>query len=221
MKKSLLVMVFLFSVPLYAQQEDIFDDASAFGLDLKQEAEDEIFFYESRFVDIGLTLGGRTFTQGLGQLFGTGVSTGGFLTYYFTRQMAGEFSVNASFHEFLIDGINGHSTLIDVIGRLKYYFITEKFSKGLAFANPYIFFGAGQFFRRKSRDDLPVESTDEGPGIEFGAGFEIPLKERQIFLGFKPSFQLIFFSDEGNRTNRGTRLNGDAINWVVSLTYTF
>lgn len=227
MKKSkavwifFVVFIFFFSPFVFGQAQDLFEDASAYGYDLKQEAEDELFFYESRFVDIGLHVGGRSFTGGLGQLFGTGLSVGGFIAYFFTRSFAIEFTVNNSWHQFLIDGKKGTAMLLDILGRGKFYFTSDEFSRALTFANPYLFIGGGQFIRTKSRNDVPAQTTDEGPGIEFGGGFEIPLKERQIYLGVKPSYQLIFFQDEDDRTNRGTQLNGDAISFVVNLTYSF
>ncbi len=219
-----LLVVFLsapFQLLAQADKTDIYEDASAYGYDIKQSQEDEIFFYESRFVDLGLHLGGRTFTGGLGQLFGTGFSAGAFLTYFFTRQFAGEFTVNDSFHQFLIDGRSGWATLLDILGRAKYYFISEGYSKALLFANPYLFVGGGLFIRTKWLNDVPAGTTDQGPGFDFGGGFEIPIKARQVFMGVQGSYQLIFFQDESSKTSRGTPLNGDAINFALTLTYSF
>lgn len=217
----LALLLTLFLSPTAIAQIDVFEDASAFGYDLREEAEDEIFFYESRFVDLGLHLGGRTFTGGLSRLFGTGLSVGGFFSYYFTRRFALEVTLNNSWHEFLIDGKRGTATIFDILGRAKYYFVSDGYSKALSFANPYLFIGGGQFIRKQHRKDLNVSNTTHGPVIEFGGGFEIPLKERQIFLGIKPSYQLVFFQDESDKTRRGTRLNGDTISFVTSLTYSF
>lgn len=215
-------MVTLLSLsPLFSQPIDVYEDASAFGYDTKQESEDEIFFYESRFVDLGVHVGGRTFTGGLAKLFGTGFCIGGFFDYFFTRRLALEITLNNSWHEFLIDGVRGTATLMDILGRVKLYFVSDSYSKALAFANPYIFLGGGQFIRKQYRTDLNVSNTTLGPGVEFGGGFEIPLKERQLYLGVKPSYQMIFFQDESDKTRRGTQLNGDAINFVASLTYSF
>ncbi len=217
----LIVIVLFFALPLFGQQSDVFEDASAYGYDLKQQTEDEIFFYESRLVDIGLHIGGRTFTGNLGKLFGTGFNMGGFFTYFFTKQLALEVTINNSWHEFLIDGKRGTATLFDILGRGKFYFVSETYSKALTFANPYIFIGGGQFIRHQQRKDISIDNTSSGPGIEFGGGLEIPLKERQIFLGIKPSYQLIFIQDESDRTDRGTQLNGDAVSFVASFTYSF
>ena len=215
-------VLFVSSVPLlWAQTEDIYEDASAYGYDLKQQAEDEIFFYESRFVDLGVHLGGRSFTGNLGSLFGTGFSFGGFFAYFFSRSTALEMTVNSSWHEFLIDGKTGHATVWDILARFKYYFTSESYSKALSFANPYLFIGAGQFIRSQSRSDIQAKNKSSGPGIEFGGGFEIPLKERQIFIGIKPSYQLVFFNDESDRTARGTKLSGNLVNFVANITYSF
>lgn len=218
---ALLLISFLsLSFPLWSQT-DIYEDASAYGYDVKQEEQDEVFFYESRFVDIGLHLGMRTFTGGLGNLFGLGPSYGGFLTYYFSRHFGLEFTINDSVHQFLIDGIRGWMSILDIILRGKYYFVSDSYSKALLFSNPYIFLGTGEFIRTKWRNDVPASTTDQGFGLEFGGGFEIPLKERQVFLGINSSYQLIFFQDENRRTARGTQLNGDCINLVSTLTYSF
>lgn len=225
MKKSnsiwIFFVVFVFTSPLFGQAADVFEDASAYGYDLKEESEDELFFYESRFVDIGLHIGGRSFTGGLGQLFGTGFSIGGFIAYFFTRAFALEFTVNNSWHQFLIDGRKGTATLLDILGRAKLYIVGDGFSRALSFANPYLFIGGGEFIRSKTRSDVPATTTDQGPAIEFGGGFEIPLKEKQVYLGVKPSYQMVFFQDENERTARGTQLNGDTISFVANLTYSF
>ena len=81
--------------------------------------------------------------------------------------------------------------------------------------------GGGLFIRTKWLNDVPADTTDQGPGFDFGGGFEIPIKARQIFMGVQGSYQLIFFQDESDTTARGTRLNGDAINFVMTLTYSF
>jgi len=227
MRRIPLAWVFLIVLILYVPlstghtQTDIYEDASYYGYDLKQAEEDEIFFYESRFVDFGLHLGGRTFTGGLGKLFGTGFSIGGYFTYFFSRRFALEITVNNSFHKFLIDGKRGNATVLDVLARGKFYFISDGYSRALSFANPFIFIGGGQFIRSQSRSDIQAKNSTSGPGIEFGGGFEIPLKERTVFLGIKPSYQIVFFHDENNRTELGTKLNGDLVNFVMSLTYSF
>lgn len=214
------LLSFLIMRPSYAI--DIYEDASAYGYDLKQEVEDEIFFYEARFIDVGMHLGGRTFTGGLGTQFGTGLSFGGFLTYYFTRRFGMEFTINDSIHQFLIDGVAGWSTLIDILVRGKYYFISDKYSKALLFANPHVFVGGGQFIRTKGINNDTSKTQDNGFGAEFGAGFEVPIQERTLFLGAQASFQLIFFNDENDRADlTGIPFNGDAINFVTTLTYSF
>src|SRR3989338_6277385 len=99
--RDLLSVIFFLNAPLlWAQTEDIYEDASAYGYDLKQQAEDEIFFYESRFVDMGVNLGGRSFAGSLRFLFGPGFSFGGFFPYFFSRSTALEMTVNSSWHEF-------------------------------------------------------------------------------------------------------------------------
>lgn len=215
------VITLFFLTSLSFSQTDIYEDASAYGYDVKQEEEDEIFFYESRFVDIGLHGGMRTFTGGLGNLFGLGPSFGGFLTYYFTQSFALEMTLNNSFHQFLIDGVRGWVSLLDIIFRGKYYFVSDSYSKALTYANPHAFLGVGEFIRIKTRSDVPTSTTDQGLGLEFGAGFEVPVKERQVFLGINSSYQLIFFQDENQKTSRGTQLDGDCVNLVATLTYTF
>src|SRR3989338_5986305 len=216
-----LLCCFMLLSPLFAQNDDVYEDASAFGYDLKKEAEDELFFYESRFVDIGLHAGGRAFTGNLAKLFGPGFGVGGFFAYFFTRSFAMEITANNSWHQFLIDGRRGTATVLDVLVRGKFYFVSDGYSKALSFANPYIFFGGGQFIRSQHRSDINVSNTSTGPGVELGGGFEIPLVERQIFLGINPSYQMVFFQDESDTTARGTRLSGDLISFMASLTYSF
>ena len=200
---------------------DIYEDASSYGYDLKQEQEDEIFFYEGRFVDFSLRLGSRTFTQGLGLHFGTGFQFGGSMTYFFTRRFGLELAIDDSMHQFLIDGVSGWATLLDVLLRGKYYFLSDAYSKALLFANPHIFVGGGQFIRTKWLDDVPAKTKDNGFGFDFGAGFEVPIKERQVFLGVEASYQLIFFQDESDKTDEGAPLNGDAVSLLGKITYSF
>ena len=217
----IMLLTLSFTHSLLGQATDVFEDASEYGYDVKQQSEDEVFFYESRFVDIGLHAGARTFTGGLARLFGTGPCLGGFFTYFFSRSFGLEVTINNSWHQFLIDGVKGTATVFDILARGKYYFISNEYSKALAFANPYIFIGGGQFIRTQRRSDIAVSNSTSGPGIELGGGFEIPLKEHQVFLGIKPSYQMVFFADESDYTRRGTSLSGDLINFVVNLTYSF
>ncbi|HBQ21891.1 MAG: hypothetical protein A3D19_01160 [Deltaproteobacteria bacterium RIFCSPHIGHO2_02_FULL_38_15] len=214
-----LILFCLLAMPLYAQ--DIFEDSAGYGYETKQQQEDEIFFYESRFIDIGLHAGARAFTGGLGTLIGVGPSFGGFFTYFFTKRFAFEISIDDSFHQFLIDGKRGTVSLLDFLLRGKYYFVSESYSRALTFANPYMFLGGGEFIRTQARDDIAVKNQSNAFGAEGGLGFEIPIKQRQVFLGIQGSYQWINFPDENRKTERGTPLNGDCINIVATLTYSF
>lgn len=216
------MMLFIVIIPLSLKsQDDIYEDASAYGYDLKQEQEDEVFFYESRFVDIGIHGGGRSFTGGLGHLFGLGPSFGLYFDYFFSRRFAMEITVNDSFHRFNIDGESGWATLLDILVRGKFYFVSDGYSKALSFLNPYIFLGGGEFIRTKFSSSVPGSATDQGPGFDFGGGFEIPLKQRLVYMGVQSSYQLIFFQDEDKATSRGTKRDGDAIQFCTTLTYSF
>jgi hypothetical protein len=218
---ALLLGALLVSPLIYSQNDDIFEDSSSYGYDVKKQTEDEIFFYESRFVDLGLHAIGRNFTGGLAKSYGTGFGGGAFLAYYFTRKFALEVTSNVTYHRFLIDSVRGTAYVWDMLARGKYYFVSDRYSRGLSFANPYIFFGGGHFIRKQSRSDISAKNSVSGPGLEIGGGFEFALKEKEVYLGIKPSYQLVFFGDENQRTDQGTSLQGDLINFAVNLTYSF
>ncbi|MBI2027899.1 MAG: outer membrane beta-barrel protein [Deltaproteobacteria bacterium] len=205
----------------HAQSDDIYEDSDAFGLDHRQEKEDETFFYFGRFFMLGAETGVRTFTGNLGAIYEPGLEIGTYATYFMTLGFSLELMLDYSWHNFVVDNISGTVSLLNVNVNGKYYITSTEFNRALAYANPYVFAGFGQYFRFTGSDAFRRETKENAFGVDFGAGFEFPLSERKLYAGFKTIFHWIFFKDEHMGSVQGTPLDGDAVSFLLTLNYNF
>ena len=189
---------------LLAQADDSHDpfaDYSEFEVASEEEA-DINFFRHGRFFNIGFLGGLRTFTDVMGEIYSTKPTFGLFITYFFDLQFALEFAYETGNHTLFVQGNGGSlrsSVNISMTSfNLKYYFNTENLTRGLAILNPYIIGGFGQYTRVFAFVKDSAKSKDGGTAFKLGAGVEIPLLRKRMYLGFQGSFHYVNFPDEGS-----------------------
>ena len=227
LKSTWVVFLITFTVgvvssPAYiaAQTDDIYESSEAFGVDLKQEKEDETFFYFGRFLMAGLGTGVRTFTGNLGTIYNPGFEVSG-STYFFTLGFAAELLTQYSWHEFVVDNVSGNIALLNVNLSTKYYITSTQFTRALVYANPYIMAGVGQYFRFYNSSQFPASGKENALGFNIGGGFEFPVKERVFYIGLRFLYHWIFFKDENQTSSGGTPLDGDALSFLATFSYNF
>jgi hypothetical protein len=235
LRKLALLMATLIalSTPLssYAQDEadayDPFIDYNEFEIADEEEA-DINFFRHGRFVTMGFLLGYRSFTEGMGQIYGDDVAYGGYLSYFFDLRFALQFGYTTSSHSIAVGGVRGDTKIGALSIDLKYYLNTQNVTKGLATLNPYFVGGFSSFNRQSTVDGQPEFSKDSAMGVNMGMGIEIPFLNNKMYFGAQGMYQLVNFRDENseivldegqNRTGRYP--NGDILSGMLILGVNF
>lgn len=193
-----------FSSQTYAQDGeeayDPFSDYSEFDEASDEEA-DINFFKNGRFLTAGVMVGQRGFTDKLNAIYGSGLTYGFQLAYFFDLRWALQFSFLTGDYPFSFlrgpsDSVTGNVALTFFSTQAKYYLNTQNVTKGLANINPYLVGGFSQVNRTYTLSE-DLEFTREGAiGIDAGAGIEIPTMRRRGFLAIQGMYHLVNFKDE-------------------------
>lgn len=192
---------------------DPFADYSEFEASADEEA-DIHFFRNGRFFNFAFMLGGRMFTQTLGELNKPAPVYGMYMTYFFDIRTALQVSFVHGEHSFNLapgttadgnyDGFTGNTALTTISADMKYYFNTANITRGFADLNPYIIGGFSINYRTISiaGEDVLVKSSPTG--IQLGAGLEVPIARNKMYLGFQATYHLVNFPDENEQILSGT-----------------
>lgn len=229
LSKFLLVLLLgicpIFSHAQY-EGDDVYDpfaDYSEFEENSQEEA-DINFFRNGRFFNVGLLLGGRIFTGGMAEFVEPAVAPGLALTYWFNLRLALQFSYTYSQHilgpifadrtDPSAQVFEGQVSVNTLAFDLKYYFNVNNVTRGLADLNPYVLVGFSQSTRNFSLVEETQVAKDDGAGFDIGVGFEVPVAQNEMFVGFQFVYTYVNFGTENQPypTNPPVFLDGDILN---------
>lgn len=213
---------------------DPFADFSEFEASADEEA-DIFFFKNGRFFNLALLLGGKMFTQTLGQLISPSPEFGIYIAYFFDIRSAIQVSYLNSTHKFNLpatatyDGYTANVNMSTIAAHYKYYFNTQNITRGFADLNPYLIGGFSVNYRTISiiGEDLLVKSSPTA--VEAGFGLEIPFSRNKMYFGIQAMYHYITFPDESSEIKSGPQGNqstgiypvGDYINANFALGVNF
>jgi hypothetical protein len=198
-----------------AQNEDIseddaydpFADYSEFEASADEEA-DIHFFKNGRFFNLAFMIGGRGFTEELGNLNKGGVAYGMAFTYFFDLRTAIQVSYVHSEHDFSVpsgtnslgqnyNAFSGNTALSSIAAHMKYYFNTANVTRGFADLNPYAIGGFAVNYRNITIQGEDVVVKSSPTSMDIGAGIEIPIARKKMYVGFEAMYHYVRFPDEG------------------------
>jgi Outer membrane protein beta-barrel domain len=202
----LFCLVLIHGKPAVAQDStdayDPFIDYNEFEIADEEEA-DINFFRHGRFLTMGFSLGQRSFTEGMSQIYGDDVVYGLYLSYFFDMRFALQFGYIKGSHSIAVRGgstaATGDLALSGISVDLKYYLNTQNVTKGLGSLNPYFIGGFTSFSREATVDGQPEFAKDSAMGVEVGAGIEIPMMRNKMYFGAQAMYQLVSFKDENSQ----------------------
>lgn len=230
---ALLILSMGIAAPAFAQfgEEDVsaddtydpFADFSEFEPNADEEA-DIHFFKNGRFFNFALLLGGRTWTQGLGEHMTPAPAYGLYVAYFFDIRSALQVSYLYSQHDLTVppgdgpdgpyEGFSGTTSLSVISIDFKYYFNTSNITRGFAELNPYIIGGFSMNQRTMSITGENVLAKSDPMGVELGFGVEIPIARNKMYLGLQATYHYVSFPDENEAVRdhdqpTNVYLNGD------------
>ena len=227
---SCLILVHFLSTDKVFAQDDAYDpfiDYNEFEVADEEEA-DLNFFRNGRFLTAGFSLGQRSFTEGMGDVFDDDVVYGLYLSYFFDLRFALQFGYVTGSHAISVASARGDTDISGFSIDLKYYFNTQNVTKGLASLNPYVIGGFTSFSRESVVDGQPEFSKDSATGFDLGAGIEIPMMRNKMYFGAQAMYQLVNFKNENSEiildsgaTPTGKFLTGDFITLLFILGVNF
>jgi len=194
---------------------DPFIDYNEYEVEDEEEA-DVNFFRQGRLLTAGFLIGERGFTQGMGQLYSPSVTYGLYLCYFFDMRFALQFSFLTSTHTVSESGtgitqggnspgtetswnLSGTMNLTAISTDIKYYFNTQNLTKGIAAFNPYVIGGFTYFQRVTTVSGQSDFGKDTAMGFDLGAGFEIPILQKKMYIGLQGLYQIVNFSDQSTQ----------------------
>ncbi len=178
---------------------DPFIDYNEYEVEDEEEA-DINFFRQGRLLTAGFLIGERGFTQGMSQIYDKNIAYGLYLSYFFDLRFALQFSYVTSSHRFHASSpttnATGNVLLNGISVDIKYYFNTQNLTKGLATFNPYVIGGFTSFQRQTTVDSQPEFAKDSAMAFDVGAGFEIPILQKKMYLGAQALYQVVNFPNQ-------------------------
>ncbi|MBK7963646.1 MAG: outer membrane beta-barrel protein [Bdellovibrionales bacterium] len=214
---------------------DPFTDYSEFDEASDEEA-DINFFRNGRFFTVGLLIGPRGYTEGMGKVYNQAPAFGLSISYFFDLRLAfalglmtGDSSMNFRTIAPTETNYSGTLSLTTISMALKYYFNTQNVTKGLADLNPYFLTGFSQVNRTQTISTLAVTGCDTTTGVDAGLGLEIPLMRRKAYLGIQATYHYVSFADEnrefiddgGSSQKLEYKFNGDFYDMLFILGMNF
>lgn len=218
-----------FQTTALAQDDNVYDpfiDYSEFEEAGDEEA-DINFFRNGRLFTAGFTLGQRTFTEGMADIFEDDIAWGIFLSYFFDLRWALQFSYLSGSHAFKVGSQTGDADIGQFGVDIKYYFNTQNVTKGLAAFNPYLMLGVSFVDRETSSSTATELGNDKARGFDLAGGVEIPVGTRNdMYVGAQLLYQLVNFKDENSElldggSPTGLTPNGDFLTYSLILGVNF
>lgn len=213
---ALLFFASVVSTPAFAQfsDEDVsaddtydpFADFSEFEASADEEA-DLHFFKNGRFFNIAFLLGGRMWTETLGEIYKPAPAYGIYMTYFFDIRTALQVSFVHSEHAMTVasgsnsdgdayEGFSGNVALTTISAEMKYYFNTSNITRGFADLNPYLIGGFSMNQRTISVAGEDVLAKSSPTGVQAGFGLEVPIARNKMYVGMQFTYHYLSFPDE-------------------------
>jgi hypothetical protein len=198
----------------------------------KEEEEDAQFFQFGRFFGVSLGLGYETADGNRGAIWRGGFPLVDFKLHYwfnFNFALDLDFSyVNQNYSNGSSGSVTGTTNLNLIHGGvdLKYYFDTKNIAAPIAFANPYLVLGIGEYSLTESSGDITqnTSSTNSNSfGVNAGAGFEFAVKPRKTYFTVEGKIHFVKF-DSDNTDNFVPALqdsSGNLYTFVAGFLFTW
>ncbi len=210
---------------------DPFIDYNEYEVEDEEEA-DINFFRNGRLLTAGVLFGDRTFTQGMATIYDSNVAYGLYLSYFFDLRFALQFTFLTSSHRIHIPNgvspVTGTASLNSIGVDIKYYFNTQSLTKGLATFNPYVIGGFSSIQRQSTIDGQPEFGKDSAMAFDIGAGIEMPILQKKMYVGAQALYQVVNFPDQNteivlnnNTTHTGLYPNGSFITGLAIIGLNF
>lgn len=222
---------------------DPFADFSEFEPNADEEA-DIHFFKNGRFFNFAFLLGGRAWTQTLGEYVEPAPVYGLYLAYFFDIRSALQVTFLHGEHNITIppgtgpsadggitpgdeyEGFAGNVAMSVISIDFKYYFNTSNITRGFADLNPYIIGGFSMNQRTISIAGEAALAKSDPMGAELGFGIEVPIARNKMYLGIQGMYHYVTFPDENeglmdHDTQTGIKLNGDYFQGLVVIGVNF
>jgi hypothetical protein len=185
----------------------------------EDEASDEKFFQFGRFFGVGLGGGFTTATGNAGRIYQGGFPSVDFrLNYWFDFNWALQLSIQNSSHNYNLgnDGLSDVN-LFRALFQVKYYIDTRDLSAPITFVGPHLIAGTGYYSRTDNIGSGNSSSTDKATqvhnavGFNCGAGFELTLKPKRIYLDLEGLIHFVPFDDNNDTKFNTTDANSPHI----------
>jgi hypothetical protein len=194
----------------------------------KEEEEDAQFFQFGRFFGVSLGLGYEAADGDRGAVWRGGFPVVDFkLHYWFNFDFALDLNFYYAPHSFA--NSDGSTTNLNIIRGgidLKYYFDTKNIAAPIAFANPYLVLGAGEYSETQSAGSITgnqAATNSNSFGVCAGAGFEFAIKPRKTYFTLEGKIHFVKF-DADNNGNFAPSLpdtNGNLYTFVAGILFTW
>jgi hypothetical protein len=196
---------------------DPFIDYNEYEVASEEEA-DINFFRNGRFLTMGFTLGQRTFTEGMADIYSNDIVYGLYLSYFFDMRFALQFGWHTGSHDIQVGTATGKADISTTSVHIKYYLNTQNVTRGLASLNPYVIGGFGSTSRESTVDGQPEIGKESAMGFDLGGGIEFPMLNNKMYFGGQLLYSVVNFDDEnteikldGGTVSTGKYGNGDFI----------
>lgn len=190
----------------------------------EDEDDNERFFQYGRFFGIGLGTGLTTATGNAGRLYQGNTPMVAFrLACWLDFHWAIQMDVQNSKHNYdvLPDGLTDVN-LFRTLLQIKYYFDTRDLSAPITFIGPHIIAGGG-FYQRSDNIGAgnanaatgSTVDTENAFGLNAGAGLELTLKPKKVYLQIEGLAHMIQFRDQFSTKFKSAGIPDRTGTWIV------
>ncbi len=218
------------SEKVYQPEESDFSNTpyTQFGEFNEAEEEDSLsrFFQYGRFFGVSLGLGFQGVTGNRGVVYQGGFPMIDFKVHYWFNF---NFALNLGFstvnHFYVLNGSTTDVNMVRAGVDLKYYFDVRNLSAAISFMNPFLLVGAGGFNKTDSNTSGGTVEPDSALGVDAGAGVEIVVKPRYVYVDLEGKYNFVKFRDTFDTSFRNafgvSDLTGGFYTFTISVLFTW
>jgi hypothetical protein len=169
-----------------------------FGEFNESEEEDSLtkFFQYGRFFGVSLGGGFQGVTGNRGVVYQSGFPMIDFkVHYWFDFNFALNLGFSTVNHFYVLSGATTDVNMVRAGVDLKYYIDVKNLSAAITFMNPFISLGVAGFNKTESSTSGGTVEPDSALGVNVGAGLEIAVKPRYVYINVEGKYHFVRFRD--------------------------
>jgi hypothetical protein len=185
------------------------------------EEADSLFYQFGRFCGFSIGTGANFVTGNRGLLWQGGFPTFDIRVHYW-------FDFNYSLNIGFFTAAHRYSTTVESLGNvninffaltlhLRYYLDTKNLSAPITFANPYITFGGGIFYKTEDIISASLKNNDSSTGLTGGLGFEFVINPQFTYVDLDARVHYVRFLDYYSTRFQSTGIS-DLTGLFITLT---